>query len=188
MKWANYCVISEISRSFRAIDPNANPVVYKLVTATNSATFHINNVTLPINDNIKFLESIKQGLKRTTSWNKHRSEITAQTKNNNSYYLTDPTFRNINRLFVLFFKNGANHPIRNSFYNHYMSLVEIKGFNFLIDNKPFFYQPVKNKQEACEKLIKMSRNDDLLDFSYNQNYYKLIGIDLPRQVNTGIPQ
>ena len=137
MKWANYCVISEISRSFRAIDPNANSVVYELVTATSSATFHINNVILPIND-IKFLENIKQGLKRTTSWNKHRSEITAQTKNNNSYYLTDPTFRNINRLLVLFFKNGANHPIRNSFYNHYMSLVEIKGFNFLIDNKPFF--------------------------------------------------
>ena len=36
----------------------------------------------------------------------------------------------------------------------------------------------------------MSRNDDcttwsLLDFSYNQNYYKLIGIDLSRQ---SIPQ
>ena len=27
-------------------------------------------VTLPINDNIKFLENIKQGFKRTISWNK----------------------------------------------------------------------------------------------------------------------
>ena len=70
-----------------------------------------------------------------------------------------------------------------------MPLVEIKDFNAIIDNKPFFDQPVKNKQ----KPIEMSRNDDyatgnLLDFSYHQNYYKLIGIDLSRQTNTNIPQ
>ena len=39
----------------------------------------------------------------------------------------------------------------------------------------------------------MSRNNDytiknLLDYLYHQNYYKLIGIDLPRQTNTSIPQ
>ena len=39
----------------------------------------------------------------------------------------------------------------------------------------------------------MSRNDDyttgnLKDFSYHQNYYKLIGIDLSRQTNTNITQ
>ena len=39
----------------------------------------------------------------------------------------------------------------------------------------------------------MPRNDDytkinLLDFSYSQNYQKLIGIDLSRQINTNIPQ
>ena len=47
------------------------------------ATFHINNaklyapfVALSINDNIKFLENIKQRIKRAISWNKYRSEIT----------------------------------------------------------------------------------------------------------------
>ena len=29
---------------------------------------------------------------------------------------------------------------------------------------------------------------NLLDFSYHQNYYKFIGIDLSRQINTSIPQ
>ena len=47
--------------------------------------------------------------------------------------------------------------------------MKIENFNALIDNKPFFDQPVKNKQEAYENLIEMSRNDDyttgsLLDF------------------------
>ena len=37
----------------------------------------------------------------------------------------------------------------------------------------------------------MSRNNDytnLLDYLYHQNCHKLIGIDLPRQTNTSIPQ
>ena len=60
-----------------------------------------------------------------------------------------------------------------------MLLVEIKDFNVLIDSKPFFDQPVKNEQEAYEILIEMSRNNrytirNLLDYSYYQNYYKLI--------------
>ena len=39
----------------------------------------------------------------------------------------------------------------------------------------------------------MSRNDDyrarnLSDFSYHQNYYKFIGVDLSRQTNLSIPK
>ena len=32
---------------------------------------------------LNFLENIKQEFKRTISWDKYRSEITAQAKNNN---------------------------------------------------------------------------------------------------------
>ena len=41
-----------------------------------------------------------------------------------------------------------------------MPLAEIKDFNSLINNKPFFDQQSKNKKEAYEKLIETSRNDD----------------------------
>ena len=45
---------------------------------------------------------------------------------------------------------------------------------------------MKNKQEAYEKLVKMSRFDNyaagnILDSLYHQNYSKLIGTDLSRQ-------
>ena len=63
---------------------------------------------------------MKQGFKRTISCNKHRSEIATQAKNNNLDYLIVPTFRNINRLFVLSFKNGNNDPARDSFDKYYM--------------------------------------------------------------------
>ena len=49
---------------------------------TSGSIFQINNtkiyvpfITLPINDNIKFLENVKQEFKRTSSWNEYRSEI-----------------------------------------------------------------------------------------------------------------
>ena len=90
-------------------------------------------------------------------------------------------------MFVFSFKNEGYNPNRNSLEEYYMPLVESKNFNALIDNKPFFDQLVKNKQKTYKKFIEMSTNDNyttgnlLLDFSYDQNYYKLIGIDLSRQ-------
>ena len=60
--------------------------------------------------------------------------------------MIDPTFRNINRLFVLSFRNDDDDPATNSFDTYYMVLVKIKNFNALIDSKPFFEQPTKNKQ------------------------------------------
>ena len=157
LKWTKNCVTSEKSRTFRAV-PNTDPAEYQVVTATTGATFQINNarlpvVTLSINDNIKFLENIKQGFKRIISWNKYRSEITTQLKINNLDYLIDPTFKIINRLFVLSFKNSHDDQTRYSFDQYCMPLVEMKDFNALIYNKLFFDQPVKNKQEAYEKLI-----------------------------------
>ena len=146
MAWSKECVISEILIIPRIPrDPDADPPVLGMETIqTTSATFQINNaklyvpvVTLSINDNIKFLENIKQGFKRTISWNKYRSEITTQPKNNNLDYMIRLTCRNTNRLFVLLFKNESNDPTSNSFEKYYMSLVEIKDFNALIENEPF---------------------------------------------------
>ena len=86
LTWERNCIITEISRTFRAVDPNADPVVYEIPTETTGATFQINNaklhvlvVTLSINDNIKFLENIKKVFKRTISWNICRSEKQQKT-------------------------------------------------------------------------------------------------------------
>ena len=46
-----------------------------------SAKLYVPVVTLSINGNINFLEHLKQGFKRTISWNKYRSEVTTQPKN-----------------------------------------------------------------------------------------------------------
>ena len=52
--------------------------------------------------------------------------------------------------------------------------------------KILFELPVKNEEEAYEKIIEMSRNNDcttgnLLDFAYFKENYRLIAIDLSKQ-------
>ena len=64
--------------------------------------------------------------------------------------MIDPTFRNINSLLVLSFKNATFDSMRDYFNNYYIPLVEIKEFNGLTENKPIFDQPVKHKQEKLD--------------------------------------
>ena len=76
----------------------------------------------------KLLEQLKSGFKRTVKWNKYRSQMTIQSQNNNLNYLIDPTFTNVNRLFVLSFQriageNNTTKDYRDSFSHYYVPNV-----------------------------------------------------------------
>ena len=91
-------------------------------------------VTFSKENDIKFLEKLKSGFKRTIKWNKYRSQMTIQNNNNNLNYLIDPTFTNANRLFVLSFQRfaGENKTIkdyRDSFSHYYVPDVRLQCFN-----------------------------------------------------------
>ena len=63
----------------------------------------------------------------------------------------------------------------------------------MIDGKSFFNLPIKNEEEAYEKIIDMSNNNNymtgkLLDFAYYKENYKLIAIDLSKQTKLKDPQ
>ena len=105
--------------------------------------------------------------------------------------MIDPTFRNIKMVVYSFIRKWWQWSYKKIFFWYYMPLVEIKDFNVLINNKPLFDQSLKNKKETYEKLVEISRNDEYtteneLDYLYHQKYYKLIGTDLSRQINTSI--
>ena len=107
--WTKDCVLSENHKNIKGAN----------FTITDTKHY-VPVVYLSINDNIEFLENIKQVFKRTISWKNNRSEITTQTINNNLDYIVDPTFRNTSKLFVLSFKNGNKDPTRDSFDKYYM--------------------------------------------------------------------
>ena len=62
----------------------------------------------------------------------------------------------------------------------------------LIDGKSFFDMPIKNSEETHEKIIEMGRNNyyttgNLLDYEYFSKHYKLIAIDLSKQIELENP-
>ena len=159
-----------------------------LLQAATGATLSINDcklyipvVTLSKDDEIKLLTNLKSGFTREIECNKYRSQMSMEAINLN--ILTDPTFTNVNRLFVLAYQTADD---RQSFSQFYLPRVMIKDYNVIIDKLAFFDLPIKTEEEAYEKIIDISRNNEyttgnLLDYDYFKKYYKLIAIDLSKQ-------
>ena len=93
--------------------------------------------------------------------------MTTEAINNNLNILIDPTFTNLNSLFVLAYQNADD---RQSFSQFYLPNVVVKDYNVIIDKLAFFDLPIKT-EEAYEKIIDISRNNEyttgnLLDYDY----------------------
>ena len=185
LKWNKNCVIISLER--RQVDTGP-PVVRD--NAPTGATLSITDcklyvpvVTLSKDDEIKLLTNLKSGFKREIIWNKYRSQMTTEEANNNLNILIDPTFTNVNRLFVLAYPTAND---RQSFSQFYLPDVMVKDYNVIIDKLAYFDLPIKTEEEAYEKIIDVSRNNEymtgnLLDYDYFKKHYKLIAIDLSKQ-------
>ena len=171
LKWNKKCVITSIQRELNLDGGNAE--------ASTDATFSINDcklyipvVNLSKDDEIKLLTNLKSGFKREIKWNKYRSQMSTEAINNNLNILIDPTFTSANRLFVLAYQAAAN---RQSFFEFYLARVMVKDFNVIIDKLAFFDLPIKTEEEAYEKVIDISKNNEyttgnLLDYDYLKKY------------------
>ena len=109
--------------------------------------------------------------------------MTTETINNNLNILVDPTFTNVNTLFVLAYQTADN---RQSYSQFYLPKVMVKDYNVIIDKLAFFDLPIKTEEEAYEKIKDISRNNEYtignsLDYDYFKKYYKLIAINLSKQ-------
>ena len=192
MIWFKNCVL--IDKSTREADFDSKPSLYqidnpeKAVFKITDTKLYVPVVTLSKENDMQLLEQLKSGFKRTIKWNKHRSQMTIQPKNNNLNYLIDPAFTSVKILFVLSFPINNNTDSRCSFSNYYVPKVKVNDFNVVIDGKSFFDLPVKNEEEAYEKIIDMSNNRDyttgnLLDVAYYKKHYRLIAVDLRKRSN-----
>ena len=144
LTWTRSCVLTDMI-IHAAVHAKGNTPVIPAINAPEGAKFSIIDaklylpvVTLSTENDNKLLEQLKRGFRRTIKWNKYRSEMSKQTKNNNLNYLIDPTFAKVNRLFVLSFKNEDD---RICFSQYFTSNVEIEDFNVLIDGKNFLILP-----------------------------------------------
>ena len=176
LKWDKNCV-RDIGGGNRDNAPTGATL------AINDCKLYVPEVTFSKDDEIKLLTNLESGFKREIIWNKYRSQMTTEAINNNLNILIDPTFTNVNRLFVLAYQNADD---RQSFSQFYLPKVLVKDFNVIIDKLAFFDLPIKTEEEAYEKVIDICRNNEyttgnLLDYDYFKKHYKLIAIDLSKQ-------
>ena len=185
LKWNENCVITSLEqRQIDAGPPVVNGTTTGATLAINDCKLYVPVVTLSKDDEIKLLTNLKSGFKREIIWNKYRSQMTTEAINNNLNILIDPTFTNVNRLFVL--AHGQVNNDRQSFSRFYLPNVMVKDYNVIIDKLGFFDLPIKTEEEAYEKIIDICRNNEyttgnLLDYDYFKKYYKLIAIYLSKQ-------
>ena len=173
LTWSSNCVLIATN--------NLNQVATFEITDTK---LYVPVVTLSTQENTKFLQQLKSGFKRVINWNKYLSKPELLTQNPNLNHLVEPSFQGINRLFVLAFENDD----RISDDDYYLSIVEIKDYNIVINGENFFDQTIKNNKVTYDNIRKIATGpgDDyttgcLLDYPYFIDTYKMIAVDLSKQ-------
>ena len=99
--------------------------------------------------------------------------------------MVEPIFQGVNRLFVLAYENVTQIT---SAKGYYLSNVEIKDYDIMINGENFFDQPIKDNKVTYGNISKIctGSGDDyacalLLDYSYVKDIYKMIAVDLSKQ-------
>ena len=160
--------------------------------ANQNATFAITDtklyvpvVTLSTQDNAKLLQQLTSGFKRVINWNRYLSKPELLAQNPNLNHLVEPSFQGVNILFVLAYKNDRQ---RTTAKGYYLSNVEIKDYNIMINGENLFDQPIKDNKVTYENIRKIAtgQGDDytagcLIDYPYFKDSYKMIAVDLSKQ-------
>ena len=131
LTWSKNCVLADMTVRDAGSNNNSQAIVPPtgLEFQIKDTRLYVPVVTLSKENDIKLLEKLKSGFQRTIEWNKYRSQITVQNNDNNFNYLIDPTFTNVNRLFVFSFErieeNNIKKGYRDSFSHYYVPNVQI---------------------------------------------------------------
>ena len=169
-----------------------------LSTDVGDAVFIINDtkmyvpvVTLSKEDNKDFIEQQNKGFQRSIYWNEYKTK--GQDKdadaNNFKYISLDPSFQGVNRLFVMTFNRVDGQPTRNGQQKYYLPRIDLEKYNVIIDGRNFYVNPIESDIEKYRELKKVmiGKGEDyttgsLLDCNYFKKHYKLVAVDLSKQI------
>ena len=113
---------------------------------------YVTVATLSTKDNTKLLPQLKNGFRRTITWNKYLTKPELLLRNANLNHSIEPSFQGINILFILAFENDDQ---RTSNKRYYIPNVEAKDYNVMIDGKNFLDQPVRNDKVTYGNIRKL---------------------------------
>ena len=132
LTWSSTCVITKSTDKGR-------------FTITDIKLF-VPVVTLSTH-NAKLLQRWKSGFRKTINWNKYQSDLKTHAQNRYLNHLVNPSFRGLNRPFVLSYENEDD---RTSHSTYYLPKVEIKDYNVMVDHKNIFDQLANSEAKTNE--------------------------------------
>ena len=146
LKWSQNCVLAERVRRngqqlVAVVEPIDTPSDLKF--KITGCKLCVSVVTLQEKFENELYTKLKTAIYIDFKWKRYRTQIINQPATNNLNFLINPTFNNVNRLFVLAFPNEEDG---NSFSLYYKPIVEIKDYNVLIDLNPFYDVPIKIRE------------------------------------------
>ena len=128
---------------------------------------------------------------RSIYWNEYKTKEQTENADANvfKYINLDPFFQDVNRFFVMAYSRANNNqPTRNGQQKYYLPQIDLKKYNFIIDGRNFYDNPIENDNEKYRELKKVMigkgkdyTRGSLLDYDYFKKLYKLVAVDLSKQ-------
>ena len=156
----------------------------------NDTKMYVPVVTLSKEANKDFIEEQTKGFQRSIYWNEYKTkEINEDADANVFKYINlDPSFQDVNRLFVMAYNRENGQPTRNGQRKYYLPRIDLEKYNVIIDGRNFYDNPIESDIEKYRELKKVmiGKGEDyttgsLLDFNYFDKHYKLVAVDLSKQ-------
>ena len=177
LTWKKECVLST----------DAGDAVFII----NDTKMYVPVVTLSKKDNKDFIEQQNKGYQRSIYWNecKTKEQDKDADANNFKYISFDPSFQDVNRLFVMVYSRADNNqPTKNGQRKYYLQRIDLNKYNVIIDGRNFYGNPIESDIEKYRELKKVmiGKGEDyttgsLLGFNYFLKRYKLVVVDLSKQ-------
>ena len=120
-----------------------------LSTDARNAVFNINDtklyvpiVTLSKKDNKDFIEQQNKGFQRSIYWNEYKTKekdenADANNANTVRYINLDPSFQDVNRLFLMAYNRAAGKATRDGQQKYYLPRIDLNKYNIIIDGRNF---------------------------------------------------
>ena len=130
-----------------------------LSTDARNAVFNINDtklyvpiVTLSKEDNKDFIEQQNKGFQRSIYWNEYKTKekdenADANNANTVRYINLDPSFQDVNRLFLMAYNRAAGKATRDGQQKYYLPRIDLNKYNIIIDGRNFYDNPIKSDIE-----------------------------------------
>ena len=134
LNWNDNCVMYGANTYVAGDNVNNRETTFQIT----STKLYVPIVTLSAKDNVNLTKQLNERFKRSVYWNEYKSKIETKTADNKNVtrFPLDASFRDISKLYVLAFNDGANRVERDSHRKYFLPRVDITNYNVLIVQRP----------------------------------------------------